>query len=155
MPEWSYANCVVIIFLIITTCLNLMSPLLLFSGMTPVAKQWWGISGMQEIYQHIRICLKLLPSNQLNVVVQLHLRALYTYTCARCNSRHTPTATSLVTAAPRLTTGERPDCTVQQDWHRSERFGTDFDKWASGARTYTNVLLFLTLPVTVVTAKVS
>lgn len=34
-------------------------------------------------------------------------------------------------------------------------FGTDLDKWASGAGTYSNILLCLTLPVTTVTARLS
>lgn len=43
-------------------------------------------------------------------VVQLHLRApLYIsiILCAQCNSRHTPTATSLVTAAPQAYNWEK------------------------------------------------
>lgn len=52
--------------------------------------------------------------------------------------------------SPRANNWEKgPDCTVQQDWHGSQRFGTGFDKWASGAGSYANVPLFLTLPVTV------
>lgn len=49
--------------------------------------------------------------------------------------------------SPRANNWEKgPDCTVQ-DWHGSQRFGTGFDKWASGAGSYANVPLFLTLPV--------
>lgn len=140
----------------------------LFSGMTSVllnkvklSKRWSGISGMHEIYQHIGNCLKLPPVTSPASVGAVGAAApqgpLYIciILCAQCNSRHKPTATSLVTAAPRLTTGKRPNCTVQQHWHRSERFGTDFDKWASGASTYSNILLLVTLPVTVVTARLS
>lgn len=39
MPEWCYANDLAFIFLIIITCLGLMSPLLLISGRASAANQ--------------------------------------------------------------------------------------------------------------------
>lgn len=135
-PLSDFMQNVVINFLLITACLRCNGPfaVLLFSGDTETQQSrvchilgaewcWW--------------CRRTTGPPPPCIIVH-----------AQCKSRHTHThtATSLVSAARRLATGKRPDCTVQRHWHCSQRFGTDSDKWASGA---SNIGLFLTRAVTV------